>query len=305
MFKNSFLTRSQLLEDALQRTENFNCSQWVCGGDSMSAMAIDESRLLICLLSITGKDQISKRVIPAGQVLSAEILTDQASKSNVLLNQVTGAVIGGALFGDAGAIVGADSGKIMAAGIKSIDLQLTLNDTNNSFHQVSFFPDRLNTRKNKNQALMDAQRWQVLMGIMAKRAAESGYSGISTPQSQSLPLEPAARASEPARLPQPASRPAPGPCCILRPAGGSSQPPVHVTSESFTIGRGVGNDLMLQDPSVSRQHAVLRFANGAWFIQDRGSRAGILVNRRRIQAARLSSGCQIGIGAQSFIFTME
>jgi len=305
MFNNQFRIRSQMLADALNRTENFNISQSVCGGNYNSALAIDESRLLVCLLSIVGKDQVSRRVIQAGQVLSAEIITDQASKSNVLLNQVTGAVIGGALFGDAGAIVGADSGIILAAGIKSIDLQITLNDTSNPFHQVSFFPDRLNMRKNKNQALMDAQRWQVLMGIMAKRAAESGRPGIYAPQSRSIPSEPAARTSEPARLPQPASRLTPGPRCILKPALGTSQPPVHVTSDSFTIGRGAGNDLMLQDSSVSRQHAVLRFANGAWFIQDRESRAGTLVNGQHIQAARLSNGCHIGIGAQTFIFTME
>jgi len=305
MFKKQVQTRSNLFQDALSRIGNFTVSQWICGSNGNTALAIDERRLLVCLLTLIGKDQASARVIPAVQMLSAEIITDQASKSNVLLNQVSGAVIGGALFGDAGAIVGANSGVIMASGIKKIVLQLTIDDISNPFHHVLFYPDISKWADKKEQAMKEAQRWQVLLAILAKRAAESGQPAIPPPLPPNRLPQPALDAPEPPRQPNPAPRPAPGPRCTLRPAAGTFLPPVHVSTEIFTIGRGGENNLVLQDPAVSRQHAVLRFANGAWFIQDRGSRAGLLVNGQRVQAARLTSGCQIGIGAQTFIFTAE
>jgi hypothetical protein len=305
MFKRQHQTHKQIFEDTLYRLENFKTSQWICSGTGNSALGIDENRLLICILSIDNKKQVAARIIPASQVLSAEIITDRESKSDVLLNQVTGAVIGGALFGDAGAIVGADSGKIMSAGIRKIALQLTINDMSNPFHRILFYPDLSRMFKNKERALGEAQRWQALMGILAKRAAEIGQPGLSpSPPSGRLP-QPAVHAPEPARLPQPTAPPAQGQRCFLRPTAGVSQPPIQVASEPFMIGRSADNHLVLQDPSVSRQHAVLRFGNGTWFIQDRGSRAGTLVNGQYIQAARLSNGCRIGIGAQTFTFSIE
>lgn len=306
MFRRQNQTHKQIFEDSLHRLANFNTSQWICSsGTGNKALAIDERRLLICLLSIDSRNQVSARIIPASQVLSAEVITDRESKSDLFLNQMTGAVIGGALFGDAGAIVGADSGKIMASGIKKIVLQLTVDDLSEPFHRILLYPDLSKFYKRKEDALKEAQRWQVLLAILAKRAAESGQPAIPPPLPPNRLPQPALDAPQPPRQPNPAPRPAPGPRCTLRPAAGTSLPPVHVSTEIFTIGRGGENNLVLQDPAVSRQHAVLRFANGAWFIQDRGSRAGLMVNGQRVQAARLTSGCQIGIGAQIFIFTAE
>ena len=305
MLKKIKQNNCQLFSNTLQRIANFNASQWVCGGNGSSALAIDEGRLLVCLLSLNGKDQVDIRVIQASQVLSAEILYEQPSRGNVFLNQMTGAAIGGALFGDAGAIVGADSGKMLSSGsIKGIDLQLTLNDTNNPFHRVVFFPDFSNIISKKEKAQNEAQRWQVLMGIMAKRAAESSPPGIPPAHRESLP-PPVLPVREPASLPRP---PAPSPRaygCVLQPAAGAELAPVHIQRDMFTIGRGAGNDLVLNDPAVSRQHAVIRLANGAWFIQDRGSRAGTLVNGQRVQAARLMPGCQFSIGSHRFVFHAE
>ena len=59
---------------------------------------------------------------------------------------------------------------------------------------------------------------------------------------------------------------------------------------------------MLLDSSVSRSHAVLRFAQGNWYIQDQESRGGLFLNGQRIQAGRLSEGDRISIGGQVFVF---
>ncbi|MFC1996960.1 FHA domain-containing protein [Chloroflexota bacterium] len=78
--------------------------------------------------------------------------------------------------------------------------------------------------------------------------------------------------------------------------------PVFLQGDIFHIGRSVDNDLQLQDPKVSRQHARFRHAQGAWFIQDQGSSHGTYVNDQVIQAQRLVSGDKISIGETLFIF---
>lgn len=90
---------------------------------------------------------------------------------------------------------------------------------------------------------------------------------------------------------------------FLEPIQGSlTSEPVFIRNDSFSIGRGSENDLRLQDPKVSRQHARLRFAQNAWFIQDQGSAGGIFVNTELINAVSVRTGDQIKIGDHIFIF---
>ena len=72
--------------------------------------------------------------------------------------------------------------------------------------------------------------------------------------------------------------------------------------DNFIIGRGSRCNLRLADSSVSRQHARIRLAKGAWFIQDLGSAGGTFVNGQRIQATRLNNGDQIEIGNTRIAF---
>ena len=50
-----------------------------------------------------------------------------------------------------------------------------------------------------------------------------------------------------------------------------------------TIGRGMGNDVFLQDETVSRQHARLMFMRGQWVIEDINSANGVFVNKKRVR----------------------
>ena len=72
--------------------------------------------------------------------------------------------------------------------------------------------------------------------------------------------------------------------------------------DKFTIGRESRNDLQLADGTVSRQHAQFRCYQGSWFIQDRESKLGTVVNGTRVTAGQLNSGDQIEIGEQLFVF---
>jgi hypothetical protein len=78
-----------------------------------------------------------------------------------------------------------------------------------------------------------------------------------------------------------------------------------IPTSGLVIGRGSACNLRLDDPVVSRQHARIRHATGAWFIQDLNSSGGTFVNGQRVQATRLNSGDQIQIGSSVFMFGLN
>ena len=55
------------------------------------------------------------------------------------------------------------------------------------------------------------------------------------------------------------------------------------------IGRQLGNDVVLQEESVSRFHAEIRNEDGKYILYDNGSTAGTYVNSKRIDRCVLIS----------------
>jgi pSer/pThr/pTyr-binding forkhead associated (FHA) protein len=49
-----------------------------------------------------------------------------------------------------------------------------------------------------------------------------------------------------------------------------------------TVGRSTSSDITIENPSISRQHAVLKLQGEALTVEDMGSRNGTFVNERRI-----------------------
>ena len=68
------------------------------------------------------------------------------------------------------------------------------------------------------------------------------------------------------------------------------------------IGRGPRCQLVIRDPSVSREHARLYFSQGRWFIQDMGSSSGTFINEQRVKNAILRDGVTIRLGRSTFTF---
>jgi len=66
--------------------------------------------------------------------------------------------------------------------------------------------------------------------------------------------------------------------------------------DDIMIGRSVSNTIRINDPTISRRHARLRYYHGQWFIQDQGSAAGLIVNGKRIPAGQLNPGDIIQLG---------
>ena len=75
--------------------------------------------------------------------------------------------------------------------------------------------------------------------------------------------------------------------------------------DGLIIGRGSGASLRINDSSVSRAHARIRYAQGSWFIQDLDSKGGVFINGNKVNASRLSNGDKLQIGSQSFTFIDE
>ncbi len=73
----------------------------------------------------------------------------------------------------------------------------------------------------------------------------------------------------------------------------------------ITIGRADSNQLVLNDPRVSRLHAQLRIIDGIFHIFDLDSTGGTLVNGKLIQQAALVPGDVIDIGDVSMVYGEE
>jgi FHA domain-containing protein len=70
----------------------------------------------------------------------------------------------------------------------------------------------------------------------------------------------------------------------------------------FVIGRSTECQLSLDDPLVSRRHAVIRISRDAVSVQDLGSRNGVLVNAVKIDGERtVAAGDKISIGSQEML----
>ena len=72
--------------------------------------------------------------------------------------------------------------------------------------------------------------------------------------------------------------------------------------ERIVVGREPGVDLELEVPAVSRKHAEIGWANGAYHVRDLGSRNGVIVNGRRVQGAILDDCDELRIGDAIFKF---
>lgn len=65
----------------------------------------------------------------------------------------------------------------------------------------------------------------------------------------------------------------------------------------ITIGRDITNDIVINDPEVSRHHCRLTQGGGGYTIEDLGSTNGTFVNGQRLTGARpLSHGDMLGLG---------
>ncbi len=64
-----------------------------------------------------------------------------------------------------------------------------------------------------------------------------------------------------------------------------------ITKDRFIIGRGKqSSDLTIKDPNVSRQHAMVEFLNGQYYVVDMGSTNGVEFQGQRVQRKVINEG---------------
>ena len=79
-------------------------------------------------------------------------------------------------------------------------------------------------------------------------------------------------------------------------AGTKSGETVNIGEGTFTIGRSANNDLVVDDPTVSRFHARITVDNGRYNIEDLNSASGTRVNGQKVTSGSVQPGSAIKLG---------
>lgn len=77
---------------------------------------------------------------------------------------------------------------------------------------------------------------------------------------------------------------------------------ITVGSRGVTIGAGSRNNLVLDDPFVSRQHARVDMEGGRYLVKDMGSTNGIRVDSQDVAQAELVNGTRLQVGGVLMLF---
>lgn len=94
----------------------------------------------------------------------------------------------------------------------------------------------------------------------------------------------------------------PGTALLISTRGAVSGSRYLLDEDRVTVGRDPSSDIMLDDGTVSRQHAVFIRENGQYRVEDVGSLNGTYVNRKRVDSAQLKSGDELMIGKFRLVF---
>ena len=78
----------------------------------------------------------------------------------------------------------------------------------------------------------------------------------------------------------------------------------EVNASRFVVGRGAG-DLAIDDPGVSRRHALIERAADGYFLVDLGSTNGVEYQGERVQRRRIADGDRVRIGDHEIEFVLR
>ncbi|MBT3288459.1 MAG: FHA domain-containing protein [Victivallales bacterium] len=70
----------------------------------------------------------------------------------------------------------------------------------------------------------------------------------------------------------------------------------EVEGGRLIIGRGDECDIRLNQGSISRQHAVLDYINGSWYVEDLGSQNGVFIEGEKVDRAEVPASINIQFG---------
>ena len=74
---------------------------------------------------------------------------------------------------------------------------------------------------------------------------------------------------------------------------------------TIVVGRSRGCDVVMPQPTVSRQHLELRALDGAWLAVDLGSSNGTWLTGRRVGRARVTPGDELVLGDCTVVLDLD
>jgi hypothetical protein len=96
------------------------------------------------------------------------------------------------------------------------------------------------------------------------------------------------------------------PAAVMRPlVGDLAGREFPISKTLLSIGRGLDNDLVIDDPRVSRHHAQVTFRHSHYLLRDLRSTNGTFVNDQPVEAVVLASGDVVSIGGFELEFSQE
>ncbi|HSN93999.1 MAG TPA: FHA domain-containing protein [Anaerolineaceae bacterium] len=81
--------------------------------------------------------------------------------------------------------------------------------------------------------------------------------------------------------------------------------PIMLSTAIVSIGRHSSNDIVVQDPQVSRKHLQLRAEKGSYLLFDLSSTGGTFINNKPVSSAKLKPGDVIRIGKTLLIYSHD
>ncbi|MGA8491299.1 MAG: SpoIIE family protein phosphatase [Terriglobales bacterium] len=85
---------------------------------------------------------------------------------------------------------------------------------------------------------------------------------------------------------------------------GNEQRIINLDHSPFTVGRKVDKDLVIADPRVSRDHALIVSENGAFSVVDQGSKHGTFVNGERVERKVLERNDRLEFGVREVAYVI-
>lgn len=153
-------------------------------------IAMNEPKGTVFLLKNV-KGSIQERIISYKDIIGSEVYEDGETVSQTdPLSKIGGALVGDALGGNTGAIIGGLSAKtVSSVKVKRIELRLLINDTSAPTYDVCFL-DKISgySRDSKMyKGLSEASRqWHARMGFLIKRAQDEKMGKNEKPQNAAI-----------------------------------------------------------------------------------------------------------------------
>ena len=77
---------------------------------------------------------------------------------------------------------------------------------------------------------------------------------------------------------------------------------LRLEKDSYLVGRGQGCTILLDDPSVSRRHLMIRRVASFFLVENLGGSNPVFLNEKPLHKRRLTHGDRIGLGRHTLVY---